>query len=103
MDRPIGLVEPRDHPFHRDEQVRIGRIVHATYAGAGACTSARIVAHPTGKPDEVNGEVFLAIDVPPRTQEPNAGLVYKRHAPQSAADMPKPGTWHWPRACPFDV
>lgn len=98
--RGIGVVaEPRDHPFHRDEQVRIGRVVHALYSGSLGCTSARIAGHPDEKgPDEETGRVYLAVDPKPHAMVPrHDGVIYVRQL------LPKDDTWHWPRACPFEV
>ncbi len=103
--------EPYDHPLHRDEDVRIGRVVHAMYANAPGCCSARISGHPDfGKPDDIEGKVFLAIDVPPWTSAPSdSNFVYVRFQPSGpgvplpmSGPTPSSGTWHWPRACPWN-
>lgn len=101
---PTPAPEPLDHPFHRDEAVRIGRVVHAIYPGSLGCASARIIGHPhMGVPDEERGEVWLAIDHKPNAMVPyDPSASFRRHAPQSAADMPGDFTWHWPRACPWN-
>lgn len=97
------MTESYDHPLHRDEDVRIGRIVHAVYEGCGHCASARIVGHDGSVPDELTGRVYLAIDVPHGAMEPIKGTIYRRFAPLKPNDKPTHGTWHWPRACPWRI
>lgn len=89
-----------DAPFHRDEVVRIGRAVHATTSFG--CASARIVAHPNGEPDDERGRAFLAIDYPPHENHGDDDVPFEMFKPHSPGHVPNPGTWHWPRACPFD-
>jgi hypothetical protein len=98
-------VVPRDAPFHKDESVRIGRVVHASLmGGTQRCYSARVSGHPSGEPDEHQGRVYLAIDWPPFTNVlATPTTVFVMWKPRNVNDLPLGETWHWPRACPHGL
>lgn len=85
-----------DAPFHREEDHKVGRIVHANLAGR--CCAALLV----GKPDHPDARDAVYLELHPSPEEVDRARVWLptawwRFDPTAQLS----GGYHWGRACPF--